>query len=110
MGRGFECGGRKIAVSPARLTVSPAPEYIAAAGLSSFFGRGSVRCAAAPGTTSGGPMKKALSAFALVAIASLAMAPTAGASPPQTCNGTFTGATFDGIVVPNDGTCILVGS
>jgi hypothetical protein len=55
-------------------------------------------------------MKKALSAFAVVAIASLSITATAGASPAQTCNGTFTGVTLDGVVVPNDGVCILVGS
>jgi hypothetical protein len=55
-------------------------------------------------------MKKVLSAFAVIVIASLSMAATAGASSAQTCNGTFTGATFESVVVPNDDVCILVDS
>jgi hypothetical protein len=55
-------------------------------------------------------MKRVLFAIAVTAIASLAMTATAAASPAQTCNGTFTGVTLDGVVVPNDGVCILVGS
>ena len=55
-------------------------------------------------------MKKALFAFAVVAIAMLSLATTAGANGTQTCDGTFTGATFDSIVVPNDGVCILIAS
>jgi hypothetical protein len=55
-------------------------------------------------------MKKVLSAFAVVALVSLSTVATAGAAASQTCNGTFTGATFDSIVVPNDAVCILVDS
>ena len=40
----------------------------------------------------------------------LSLATTAGANGTQTCDGTFTGATFDSIVVPNDGVCILIDS
>lgn len=54
-------------------------------------------------------MKRALLAVAVVAM--LAMAPTASASGgTTTCNGTFTGATFNNISVPTDGTCILIAS
>jgi hypothetical protein len=52
-------------------------------------------------------MKKTLFALAVVAIAMLSLATTAGAQGTQTCDGTFTGATFDSIVVPNNGVCIL---
>jgi hypothetical protein len=54
-------------------------------------------------------MKKALCAFAVVALTALSMASTAGAST-TTCNGTFTGATFGNVVVPYKGACILIAS
>jgi hypothetical protein len=57
-------------------------------------------------------MKKARRAFALVAVAALSMASTAGAnsSSSTNCNGTFTGATFGSITVPDNGVCILIAS
>jgi hypothetical protein len=57
-------------------------------------------------------MKKALCAFALVAVAALSMASTASAnsSSSTNCNGTFVGATFGNITVPDNGVCILVAS
>lgn len=57
-------------------------------------------------------MKKALCAFALVAVAALSMASTASAnsSSSTNCNGTFTGATFGSITVPDNGVCILIAS
>jgi hypothetical protein len=54
-------------------------------------------------------MKKALCAFAVVAVATLSMAGTATARNTN-CDGTFTGATFRNIVVPKNGTCILNAS
>lgn len=56
-------------------------------------------------------MKKALCAFAVVAVASLSTATTASASGSQACNGTFTGVTFNSsLVVPDNGVCILIDS
>jgi hypothetical protein len=54
-------------------------------------------------------MRKALCAFVVLAAASLAMASNASAAS-TTCNGTFTGATFGDIVVPDDGACTLAAS
>jgi hypothetical protein len=55
-------------------------------------------------------MKKALCAFATVAVL-LSMATTASAHrSTTTCNGTFLGATFGSIVVPDNGVCILRAS
>jgi hypothetical protein len=54
-------------------------------------------------------MKKALCAFAVVAVATLSLAGTASASNTN-CNDTFTGATFRNIVVPENGVCILNAS
>jgi hypothetical protein len=63
-------------------------------------------------------MKKALCAFAVCAVASLAMTSSALANggyhsppPPTTCNGTLTGVTINNnVVVPDNGTCILIAS
>jgi hypothetical protein len=54
-------------------------------------------------------MKKALCTLAFAAVAALSMASTASASS-TTCNGTFAGATFGSIVVPDNGVCILNAS
>jgi hypothetical protein len=54
-------------------------------------------------------MKRALCAFAAVAVATLSMAGTASASTAN-CDGTFTGATFGNVVVPDNGVCILNAS
>jgi hypothetical protein len=53
---------------------------------------------------------KILGLMAVVVTVLLAVASTAVARDRFTCDGVFTGATYDDVVVPRDGNCTLVGA
>ena len=53
-------------------------------------------------------MKRTLLAGVLLAVALTATTSTASASTTFTCDGTFTGGTYDRVSVPSNGTCTLI--
>ena len=60
--------------------------------------------------TQGGVTLRFLGLVAVIVTALLAVAPTASARERFNCNGVFTGATYDDVVVPSDGECTLVNA